>query len=120
MPNNHLMLDQTAFETAKQMMQQKFEKIIGYYLEDTQSYIQAIKEGLDLQDAEMIVPAAHTIKSSSRQIGAFALANYAATIEEKARHYLQTSENFLKIADVCKDLEIMFQATQIEIRKNLV
>jgi HPt (histidine-containing phosphotransfer) domain-containing protein len=119
MPNNHLMLDTAAFEAAKDMMKQKFEKIIGYYLEDVQAYIEAIKEGLDKKDPAMIMPAAHTIKSSSRQIGAFALANYTANIEEKARNELQAANDFSKLAESCQDLEIMFTATEQEIKKQL-
>ena len=119
MPNNHLTLDPQAFEIAKETLQQKFEKIIGYYLEDIQSYIGSIREGLEVHSLEMIIPAAHTIKSSSRQLGAFALANYAANIEEKARSQISGKEDFIKIEEICVDLENMFQITELEIKKRI-
>jgi HPt (histidine-containing phosphotransfer) domain-containing protein len=119
MTKAHLMIDDAAFDAAKEMMNHKFDKIIGYYLEDARVYVDAIKEGLENKDAESIIPAAHTIKSSSRQIGAFALASYAANIEEAARAHVQTKDNFEKLAFRCENIEMMFQGTEQEIRNRL-
>ena len=117
--SHHLMIDDQAFDDAKNMMQQKFPKIIGYYLEDVRIYIDTIQEGVNKQDASIVVPAAHTIKSSSRQIGAFALGNYAAAIEEAARHCMQNKQDFKFVIDKTQNLEVLFQATEKEIRERI-
>jgi HPt (histidine-containing phosphotransfer) domain-containing protein len=114
-----MMIDLETFDSAKAMMQSKFEKIIGYYLEDARSYVDAIKIGLEKQDAEMIVPAAHTIKSSSRQIGTFTIAGYAAGIEELGRACLLDKKRFGDLIKKSEYLEKIFNETEQEIKKHL-
>src|ERR1700712_2966165 len=104
-----MMIDTQAFDEAKAMMQNKFQKVIGYYLEDADNYIETIQEGLENQDAEIIIPAAHTIKSSSRQIGAFFLADYAAIIEETARECLKNKKEFRELVQKTEELIMIFK-----------
>ena len=109
-------IDPQAFDEAKTMMQQKFPTIIGYFLEDTRLYIDTIREGLEKHQAGIVVTASHTIKSSARQIGAFTLANYAAAIEETARHCVLNDNDFDILIQKSEDIETIFQATEREIK----
>lgn len=74
-------IDMKTFDEIKNIMGDKISLLVESFLEDGEGYIKEIKSG-DLKRAQ---PAAHTIKSSSSQIGAFKLSDIAKEIEEKCR-----------------------------------
>ena len=55
---------------ARSVMKDKFPTMIEYFLEDSATYINSIKDGLAANDAAQIAAPAHTIKSSAGQLGA--------------------------------------------------
>lgn len=112
-------IDEVIFSEAKAMMQQKFQRIIGYYLEDTQSYIETIIQGVSSRDASLIIPAAHTIKSSSRQLGAIKLSEKSALLEEIARDYLREPNDFTGIEILSADLPSLFETTRQQMEKQI-
>ena len=70
-------LDPVLLAEAKAMLQEKFSRIVGYFLEDSARYISEIEAGLASQQIDAVVPPAHTLKSSAWQIGACRLSNIA-------------------------------------------
>lgn len=118
MPDN-VLLDRDVFEAARKIMDQKFTRIIGYYLEDTASYIETIKSGMTHHDAAIIMPAAHTIKSSSKQMGAEYLSSIAAKLEQMSREHIKQEQNFSEIANTALLLEKIFISTKQEIEDQI-
>jgi len=74
-----------AFAAAQEMLGNKLPTILNYYLEDAASYIDRIAESIARHDPMGAVAPAHTLKSSSRQLGAMALADLAEQVETAAR-----------------------------------
>lgn len=78
-------VDKPVFEDARAMMRDKFSEMVQYYIEDAQDYIKHILQGVDEGDASKVAAYSHTIKSSSKQLGALVVADIAEKIELNAR-----------------------------------
>lgn len=88
-----VILDMAAIAEAKATMKAKFPTMVQYFLEDSESYIAAIKEGIAAASAEKIVSPAHTLKSSSRQMGALRVSEIAKSMEALAREQSAAGKN---------------------------
>ena len=60
-------------------------EIVDAFCEDTPRYIAELRESLTKQDLDTFRRAAHSIKSSSKIVGALNLASQAAELEQMAR-----------------------------------
>ena len=67
--------------------------MLTYYLEDVAIYLDEIQVGLKERDPKKIYPAAHTIKSSSKQLGAMKVSDFAREIEFAARAISENGES---------------------------
>jgi HPt (histidine-containing phosphotransfer) domain-containing protein len=77
-------LNQQVIEESKEVMQDSFVTMVQYFLEDVVKDINKIQEGVTEQDLEKIISSSHTIKSSSKLLGAERLSNSALAIESRA------------------------------------
>jgi len=75
------LVNRHAINEAKETMQDKFPIMVKYFLEDSAAYIEGIKNGIDEDDMEKVKHNSHTLKSSSRQLGADGIADAAMKIE---------------------------------------
>ncbi len=78
-------IDADIFTNAREMLGDKLGTVISYYLEDADNFITRIAEAVAKNDPNAVVLPAHTLKSSSRQLGAITIADLAARIEMNAR-----------------------------------
>ncbi|MFT4076670.1 MAG: Hpt domain-containing protein [Asticcacaulis sp.] len=83
--NTAEILDMAAVSEARAMFKAKFPTMCGYYLEDAEGYVNAIGSAIASGDVTAIVSPAHTLKSSSRQMGAALVSGIAKEIEAAAR-----------------------------------
>jgi HPt (histidine-containing phosphotransfer) domain-containing protein len=60
-------------------------EIIGIYVEDTPMRLTELKKSLAAGETALFTRAAHTIKGSSANLGAIAVAGVAETLENKSR-----------------------------------
>ena len=60
-------------------------KLMGYYLEDLPTQVQGITAALQNGEAQQVGSIAHSLKSSSRQMGALQLGEVAYQVEQAAR-----------------------------------
>ena len=67
------------------MMGSDYQSLIRIYLEDSPKLIGQIQSALEKRDCQALVAPAHTLKSSSANLGAMALSDLAKTIERSAR-----------------------------------
>ena len=104
-------LDQVAVVKAKSMMKRRFPTMIEYFLEDTQNYLEQIKQGLEEHDYKQLVVPSHTIKSSSRQMGAFTVSDLAREIEALARTEESSFETLLALTE---QLQEQFDLSRID------
>jgi HPt (histidine-containing phosphotransfer) domain-containing protein len=82
-----VLLNNSMIDEAQKLMGKKFPIIVRYYLEDTESYIKQLHQHLTENDPVSMVAVAHSIKSSSKQLGIIQLAQIAEDIEQHANHY---------------------------------
>ncbi|MFY8207386.1 MAG: ATP-binding protein, partial [Arenimonas sp.] len=79
-------LDMEIVEDLQEMMGGDYQSLIRIYLEDSPKLIGQIQSALDNRDCAALVAPAHTLKSSSANLGAMALSDIAKTIEKSARN----------------------------------
>lgn len=79
------LVDEAVLDEARNLIKAKFPLVVSYYLEDMERYIADVGEGIRANDLPRIVGAAHTVKSSSHQLGAMRMALLGKHIEAMAR-----------------------------------
>jgi two-component system, sensor histidine kinase and response regulator len=86
---NKVTLDQTAIEAVRQLdpdgKDRLLSRLIALYRDDSSQLLADIDNGLKVGDSEAIARAAHTLKSSSANLGATNVAAIARQIEHTAR-----------------------------------
>ena len=83
--NNLPILDLNTFNEMKAIIGNSFVEMLSMYSSESEEYIKLIEQGVARNKIEDIVRPAHTLKSSSRQIGALRLGGIAAEIEQLSR-----------------------------------
>ena len=104
------LIDLETFNNLKELMEDEFSSLIESYLEDAPKLMEDILSSSREADVKVLVRAAHTLKSSSNNLGATALANVSQEIEELGK------EN--KLADataLIPALESLLQMTMDEL-----
>lgn len=61
------------------------DELVDTYIEDGRSQVDGLRAALDRGDTEALVRAAHSLKSSSVNVGALALGDRCRALEEAAR-----------------------------------
>ena len=87
------LIDNDALAEAKETMKAKFPTMVNYYLEDAASYMASIRKAFNEKCAERIISPAHTLKSSSKQMGALRMAVIAKDIEALAREQANAGQS---------------------------
>jgi two-component system, sensor histidine kinase and response regulator len=86
---NKVTLDHSAIEAVRQLdpdgQDRLLARLIALYRDDSSQLLADIDNGLKINDAEAIARAAHTLKSSSANLGATSVAAIARQIEHSAR-----------------------------------
>jgi PAS domain S-box-containing protein len=85
-------------------------RIIDAYLEDTPKLVDRIRQALDRQDASEIAKAAHTLKSSSANVGALVLADRCKHLETAARRGALASAR-----DLLSEIEVAYTSVTPEL-----
>ncbi|MER2583364.1 MAG: response regulator, partial [Candidatus Competibacter sp.] len=79
-------------------------KIIGLYLNDSLKLLQQIRDGIADADPEMLRQAAHSLKSSSANLGAIELAAVCKEMEQRGRErQLEDTADLLRQLETCYD-----------------
>jgi HPt (histidine-containing phosphotransfer) domain-containing protein len=111
------LIDKASFEEARSMMKAKFPAILQYFLEDAEGYIGAIRKGVAAGKSVEIFPSAHSLKSSSRQLGAIRLSELAKELELLARNQVESGKEEMRpLGDLLANLEQTFQATRLALK----
>lgn len=106
------LLDMTALDDARTTMKQKFPLIIEYFLEDAKGYMAQIEQAANAGTAEAMVMPAHTLKSSSKQVGGVKLSECAEDVEKWARGAETPLQDFATLVPRLERLRAIFAATQ--------
>jgi signal transduction histidine kinase/DNA-binding response OmpR family regulator/HPt (histidine-containing phosphotransfer) domain-containing protein len=79
-------IDLVQLETMRELMQDEFPLLVESYLEGTAALLDELRAGATRADANAMYRPAHTIKSSSANLGALHLTGLAAALEADAKH----------------------------------
>ena len=86
-----VILDRDIMEDARNILKDKFDYMIECYIEDVENYIDEIVTAMNRHDIESLIRPAHTIKSTSKRMGAICLSEIAREIEFTARDSANTN-----------------------------
>lgn len=78
-------LDVATLAELQTLMAEDLAELVAAYIEDGQAHVAAISAGLDVDNAEQVATAAHSLKSSSANISALGIAELARQIEATAK-----------------------------------
>jgi len=111
-------INNDTIEEVRSVMKDKLPMMVEYYLEDSAVYISSIGEGLASNDVEKIKPAAHTLKSSSAQLGAERVSEIAKEIEHDANNMIENGgSDFSQIKQLFEGLKAAFAEAEPEFKK---
>lgn len=81
------LIDQQVLASLKELMEEEFPALINSYIEDAPKLLTDILSSSKEADREILVRAAHTLKSSSNNLGAIKLAMIAEAIEKQSQEH---------------------------------
>ncbi len=108
-------LDENLLEEARTILKDKFDFLLGCYIEDVSTYIKDILEAVNNKNVEAIILPAHTIKSTSKRMGALRLSSVAKDIEAAAREAANTNPDpngNIQIINSIKEISEIFEETK--------
>ncbi|WP_461538703.1 hybrid sensor histidine kinase/response regulator [Spongorhabdus nitratireducens] len=106
------LIDDTTLETLKEIMEDEFGSLIESYLEDSPRHVDDIHKANQEADKDILIRAAHTLKSSSNNVGALILGEVAKEIEQLAK-----SGDLDAIGPLLPRLKVAHQKTSAALQK---
>ena len=108
--SDNLVLDEKALDDVKTLMQERFVFFLELYLNDAESQISIINKGISQTvSSHEVVIAAHTLKSSSSQMGAVQVSALASKIEHAVK---AGNENTEALQSTIDELQQAFDAVK--------
>ena len=115
---SEIVLDFVSFNAMRELMQGKFRSFIELLLEDASMHVVNIKSLVEQgRPAEEVVLSAHTLKSTSKQIGAKKLSVLAEKIEKRASELGSQNESSELLASIVTHLEGVYEEVKAMILK---
>ena len=103
-------LDESLLAEAKALLKDKFDMLLGLFIEDVETYIREMQDAAEKHNPEGLVRPAHTIKSTSRRMGAVRLSDIARDLEQRAANANQSWDDGM-LEDL-KTLTAIFEETR--------
>jgi CheY-like chemotaxis protein len=115
---NAPLLDRAALEEARALLKDKFDFLLGCYIDDVENYIREIQDAVTSRNIEGVVRPAHTIKSTSKRMGAMQLSDVARDIESEAREAANTNDPSIseKMLSNIKRMSSVFDETRAKLK----
>lgn len=104
------LLDEVLFAEAKALLKDKFDMLLGCYIEDVEAYIREMQTAAENKNAKDFVRPAHTIKSTSKRMGAVRLSDTARDLEQRAANANQSWD--AGMAEDLRNLATIFEETR--------
>lgn len=87
------LIDPQAVLSARHILKNKYDEMLTLYLNTSRGQINDIQKAFAFKNYEEIIRPAHTLKSTSRQMGALLLSEIAQSIEYAAKNAAEEAEN---------------------------
>tara|TARA_B100001989_G_scaffold253229_1_gene239034 strand:- start:411 stop:4022 length:3612 start_codon:yes stop_codon:yes gene_type:complete len=112
---DNIILDLNIVEEAKVTLEEEYEEILQIYIETSQERIFEIITALEAQDINAAIRPAHSLKSTSKQMGALKLSELAKDVEYTAKAIdkgeIECEQNIKSIVETMEDIKILYSKT---------
>ena len=109
-------LDDEAIENARSILKDKYDEMVNVYIDNSWTHVEDIEKALADQNIEAVIRPAHTLKSTSKQMGALKLADQAKDIEYMAKAIqngdAKDGQTIQTIADAMSSVKTMLSETK--------
>jgi HPt (histidine-containing phosphotransfer) domain-containing protein len=109
-------LENTAFEQLRELFGGDLSDIVETYLSDTPGQISSIAKAIEQDNYEVLGRAAHSLKSSSRSLGAREVGEVAAELEALARAVPRNANDKAELANRLGALRSAFAEIEPQLR----
>ncbi len=114
--DDNLILCEATLMEAKDVLKDEYEQVLELYISGSAERINEIKSALSEKNIEAVIRPAHTLKSTSQQMGAYRLFRTAKEMEYTAKAIregvCENGENIHDLFALLYDIEIQFAETQ--------
>ena len=117
-PEKVEILDMKAVENARNILKDRYPEMITVYIDTSWDYLDEIIKAMNDNDVNAMIRPAHTLKSTSRQMGAYKLSDVAKDIEEQAKTIV-ANENEQDNTDIFEGMVGLLQDYLSETKKAL-
>lgn len=108
-----ILLDEDMVEQARAILKNKYATMISTYLENAKQNITAIETANNAEDISGMIRPAHSLKSSSKQMGAIAISDCAKEIELLAKTQEEICEHGICVfTELVKTLHQLLEETE--------
>lgn len=118
------LIDYDILREAREIFRDKFSFVLDCYIEDTTGLFSEIDVALATSKVDDILRPVHTIKSSSRRLGALPLSNLAEKLERRIRETDETQRLALlsdpEFISGLKNMTQLFELTQVSLNGDRV
>ncbi len=112
-PSGFPLIDEELLEEARSIMKDKFDFFIDCFIEDVEKYMADIDSAVKNNKMEDMILPAHTIKSTSKRVGAVILSDLAKHIELTAREAANThGADVASLEETIRKMNEAFNATK--------
>lgn len=108
-------LDLEVIETARASMKDKFVGLLSCYFEDSSDYISQIEDAVGEGEFGKLKAPAHTLKSSSRLLGAMEVARIAELLEEASNDAVKGKELTIDVEEMVAALRQAYSQARSEL-----
>jgi HPt (histidine-containing phosphotransfer) domain-containing protein len=108
-----------ALDNLRDLMGERFPRVVRFYLEDGEAYVRNVRDAAVRHDPAAMVRPAHSLKSSSREIGAIGFASVAEALEHKARRMSEGGEGEMPPWDEIEALAQSLCSEFVPVRQSL-
>lgn len=98
-------IDYRMLDEARALLKDKFDTLLGCYIEDVENYIMEIQDAAISKNIQNMVLPAHTIKSTSKRMGALRLSDIAKDLELAAREAANANHEGAFSADIMANIQ---------------
>lgn len=111
--SENVVLDREMIENLRMILGEKFGRLTTTYISDCEQRVTRLHDAIKSGDFSAIVQESHGLKGSSRNIGANALADLCAQVEEKSKRgeseglpmlFAGVQKNFAAVSNALRSL----------------
>ena len=110
--------DSNVFIDVQSIMGDKITDMIDGYIFDAEAYIKNIKDGLEQNNPEQVMQAAHPLKSASASLGVMSVSAIAEALEAGAQKAIEGETGTTSLAELITPIETALERAKSKLISN--